>query len=364
MNQGRISKGSEYIDALRGIAILGVVMVHASQQVRPRANWLLWFMTEGARGVQLFFVVSALTLCMSWAGRFHREQFPVRNFYTRRFFRIAPLFYCAILLYLCVNGFGASYWAPEGIHWWFVFATAFFLHGWHPETINSVVPGGWSIAAEMAFYVAFPVAISYLSKISRLLAAFVVSLALYWAFISIVPHAFDLPVRDRYLLESFPYLSLWGQLPIFLMGLLVYPLRSRIRMQGLNLAFFLLILCVCAYFLRNPFNAHVHHLFGGGLFFALTLLLSFFPVKPLVNGVTIWFGKLSYSIYLVHFAVISALGSMGVTRLFPNTNTGSLMYMVLIAVSAGVLAMVSKKLIEDPFIAYGGRLIARRESVN
>jgi peptidoglycan/LPS O-acetylase OafA/YrhL len=27
---------------------------------------------------------------------------------------------------------------------------------WHPNSINSVVPGSWSIAAEMTFYLVFP----------------------------------------------------------------------------------------------------------------------------------------------------------------------------------------------------------------
>jgi peptidoglycan/LPS O-acetylase OafA/YrhL len=34
--------------------------------------------------------------------------------------------------------------------------TAAFLHGLHPETITSVVPGGWSVADEVLFYCIFP----------------------------------------------------------------------------------------------------------------------------------------------------------------------------------------------------------------
>ena len=59
----------DYIDALRGYAILGVVAVHASIAV-PDLEWPLRFLAEqGARGVQLFFVVSALTLMLSWHAR-------------------------------------------------------------------------------------------------------------------------------------------------------------------------------------------------------------------------------------------------------------------------------------------------------
>ena len=97
-----------FIDALRGMAILGVILVHSSQLVAPTNATLLWVMREGARGVQLFFVASALTLCMSWMTRNSHEKFPIRNFYIRRFFRIAPMFYIAILIYISMKGGTAS----------------------------------------------------------------------------------------------------------------------------------------------------------------------------------------------------------------------------------------------------------------
>lgn len=162
-------KKYDYIDALRGLAILAVVLVHSSQSVAPNNAILLWLMTQGATGVQLFYIASALTLCMSWMARSSHEMFPARNFFIRRFFRIAPLFYIAILFYISVNGFSPDYWSPNGIKWWFAPTTALFLHGFHPETINSVVPGGWSIAVEMSFYLILPFLIVKIKSIKTCL---------------------------------------------------------------------------------------------------------------------------------------------------------------------------------------------------
>ena len=36
------------------------------------------------------------------------------------------------------------------------YSTIFLLHGFWPNTINSIVPGGWSIADEVIFYILFP----------------------------------------------------------------------------------------------------------------------------------------------------------------------------------------------------------------
>jgi peptidoglycan/LPS O-acetylase OafA/YrhL len=83
----------DFIDALRGYAILGVLMVHSGGFVSASSPFLTNFMALGKSGVQLFYIASALTLCMSWEFRKKHEAYPVRNFFIRRFFRIAPMFY-------------------------------------------------------------------------------------------------------------------------------------------------------------------------------------------------------------------------------------------------------------------------------
>ncbi len=82
-----------YIDALRGLAIFGVLLAHVWNLVKPDNALLDFLGLHGARGVQLFYVVSALTLLMSREKRQGKEQAPTRNFFIRRFFRIAPLYW-------------------------------------------------------------------------------------------------------------------------------------------------------------------------------------------------------------------------------------------------------------------------------
>jgi peptidoglycan/LPS O-acetylase OafA/YrhL len=101
-------------------------------------------------------MASAFTLFPSMAQRRARDRHPVVAFFVRRFFRITPLFWLAIPLYLLYNGTGPGPYAPEGLRPWHVAVTAAFLHGWHPETIDSVVPGGWSIAVESSFICSCP----------------------------------------------------------------------------------------------------------------------------------------------------------------------------------------------------------------
>ena len=73
------------------------------------------------------------------------------EFFVRRFFRIAPAFYLAILFYICLGNRTVLLGAKWHRHWQ-VLLTIAFLHGWYVESINAVVPGGWSIAVEVMFH--------------------------------------------------------------------------------------------------------------------------------------------------------------------------------------------------------------------
>ena len=331
-------KKYDFIDALRGIAILGVILVHSSQSVAPTNTILLWFMGEGARGVQLFYVASALTLCMSWVARSSHEAFPIRNFYIRRFFRIAPMFYIAILSYILIHGFFPSYWAPNGIKWWFVPITAAFLHGFHPETINSVVPGGWSIAVEMSFYLILPFLLPHINSIKSGAFFFAITIVLSGLNVLIVPHIFSYPESHQYLLKSFSFLNFLGQLPVFIIGILGYLiLREQYPRKLIAIFCGPLFIVLLLAFLYPIFNYQsnliadklfktLHHFIAGGLFCTFAILLANWPTRLLVNKITTTLGKLSFSMYLTHFAILTYLSRLEFSDLFPKSNLASILH--------------------------------------
>jgi peptidoglycan/LPS O-acetylase OafA/YrhL len=95
-------------DFLRGLAIFGVIIVHTAASFPSQIIAIDVLAGLGRFGVQLFFFISALTMCYMWKLR-EGEINPVKNFYIRRFFRIAPLFWIAIPVYLIINGYEKSY---------------------------------------------------------------------------------------------------------------------------------------------------------------------------------------------------------------------------------------------------------------
>ena len=355
-------KKLDYIDAIRGLAIILVVMTHASQYVKPLSEVLQRIMVEGARGVQLFYVASAVTLCMSWAARKSHEQNPVFNFYVRRFFRIAPMFYLAIIGYLILNGLSPTYWAPNGIEWWFVPVTALFLHGFHPETINSVVPGGWSIAVEMTFYLVFPFLMRF-RKTYYFLGAFLVCVLLQrlnsYASVRIFPY----PPDQEYMAVNFSALNFLSQSPVFLLGIFAYLFLKRDRVSNTKMLTVggLLFCFLSVKFWSLSHKPVSHDVYAGAMFAVLFVFVAYYPVKILVNKFMIGLGKLSFSMYLTHFAVLGLFTKLGVVSFIGNGNKESIIYFTLVLLTSAGVSAVTYKFIEKPGVSIGRRLIERLE---
>jgi peptidoglycan/LPS O-acetylase OafA/YrhL len=366
-----------FIDALRGYGVLGVVLVHSSQFVAPDSHALKVMMSNGARGVQLFYIASAMTLCMSLHSRISREAHWLRNFFVRRLFRIAPMFYIAIIGYLLLYGFAPRYWAPNGMDWRSVALTVFFINGFNPETINSVVPGGWSIAVEFNFYLMLPLLFLHLKTRTSLVAFFAFSVALYAVSTIALLHFLSsrYPLDQQYLVAEFCRINIISQLPIFSLGMIAYyELRrspSSNRSVGVGCLVFLSSLIVLALISAHIVGTSFYHEWSNVYFgFGLTLfalLLSCYPVALTVNAAIVQVGKLSFSMYLTHFAVLEGLSHLRWQRLFAPGDLASVFNFIIVVLLTVCVSYVSYMIVERPGIRLGNSVIdslERHHSMN
>ena len=160
MEKGRIAA----LDAGRAIAVVGVVAVHLSFQFPNLPHSVALIARMGQYGVQLFFVISAITIFMTLEAdreRFCAARHITLRFYIKRFFRIAPLYYVAIAIYGLISwgalrsGYERA-WVLGAHSPADILLNVLFLHALSPSAINNVVPGGWSIGVEMLFYLLAP----------------------------------------------------------------------------------------------------------------------------------------------------------------------------------------------------------------
>lgn len=289
------------LDLLRGMAILMVVLVHCQEEARGGGAAFAWFAERcGELGVPLFFMVSGYTMMLTFGGTV--DPGAIRSFYIRRIFRIVPLFWAAIVFYLVLTrGQGITNFAPDGVSARDVLLTFLFLHWGSVTAYNSVVPGGWSIAVEIQFYLLFPLLIYLFRRPHGATYCYLLFAAasIIGHFVSdhyVTPHLEALlPASQAHLAGGISTAWLPRQALCFGFGILIYDLVELKRRP----IFGAMLLGLAA-----PFSTW-------GI--EIVVLAAIAAVVLIANLSVPWialFGRHSYPIYLIHFAVIPAMASL------------------------------------------------------
>jgi peptidoglycan/LPS O-acetylase OafA/YrhL len=351
-------KRYEYLDSLRGIAILLVLIAHThlyGQSTLPGWFASITSIDFAPRGVQLFYLVSAFTLCLSFSKRKNKEHRPIRNFYIRRFFRIAPLFYLALFYYIVQ----AYFFEHKSYSFANILTTVMFINGAFPAWMNNIVIGGWSIAVETSFYLIFPVLFYFLKNIRWafvLMVVGMIGMQLFRLFLLGLPLVQATPDLQTYTFEFFP-----SQLPIFLIGITVFVLahtslsKQDKRFLQWGILLMGLLLGLQTFFGFKLIAGHyIYSLFFAGVLFFLSRV-SFVPI---VNTVTAFLGKISFSLYLCHVAVLFWLDKLHVLDIIPSHQIANFaIRFILLFVVSTTIASVLYFLVEKTGIALGKRII-------
>jgi len=366
METGNQASRDAYYDLIRGIAVLVILQAHAREIYPFQSDFIQTISLFGRFGVQLFYFVSALTMCLIWNKR-SDENRKVEKFYIRRFFRIAPLFWLVIpLMPLYLYFTHQPYmWAPEGIHTVHIVLTALFLHGFWPDTINSVVPGGWSIAVEMTFYFLFPLVFVKIRRrdfylwFAMIIFFFNVLFFQPWARQFFHEHApqFDLP-----LINEFLYCNFLNQCPVFLLGCyLFYSDRKETLFNSRTILLpFLLWIggAVLCWYIWDCDWRNVEFL---TVFLCLYLFVDNLRKTGLAESSIISnIGEYTYVIYLANLFVIRAVG-LFLARVLA-LQSGVLGFFVTLLISVPIcylIALIARAVIERPIQNRVNSLIRR-----
>lgn len=371
-------QNSQSIDALRGYAILMVIAMHVLGYV-PGLVWpVKRLLLLGANGVQLFFIASAVTLLMSWTrGQGQSLGLRTRRFLIHRFFRIAPLYFLAIVFYWFFESTPVSDFSLEKL-----LATVLFYNAWSPYLIPTVggwktVPGGWSISVEFMFYFAFPLLAMTVTTIRRALLFVVFAYGVLLCASVYGQHLY--PEISDEAREHFLFFWPPNQLIVFAIGFLLYQSiksaavqawmrRSRLDANGATAIFGLALLFI-QFWSKENFSFLVflfpQHLMLSILFAGWALFMILKPARLAAPGIVVRVGKMSFSIYLIHFAALAVMDAL-LIELWPFAATGvaSVLYAgTLFAAAALVsyhMARHTYRFIEVPFIRYGKSLHAEQ----
>jgi peptidoglycan/LPS O-acetylase OafA/YrhL len=327
---------------LRVIAALGVVYFHTTSEAGLKLDW-----DVGSRGVDVFFVISGFII--AYIGTSKPEQF-----FRRRLIRVVPFYWAATLFVFALVVVAPQLFRSTTASVPHLAASLLFIPR---EAVNGEMQPtlilGWSLNFEMFFYVVFALALG----ISR-----------RWSPLICVGWIVAFVIAIRTVATGSDVMSFYAR-PIvleFCFGIAVFYLfnwcsdrKDQLSRSG-TLKWLLLVILVGSLVVLNVLEEYYRgelprHLAAGiPAFFivASALLLERLYGFATRNRLIYLLGESSYIIYLVHPYIIFTVLRVVVK------NAGALSSPVLVALIAGLLALVSvisiaiHVLFEKPVMAY------------
>jgi peptidoglycan/LPS O-acetylase OafA/YrhL len=365
-----------HFDSLRAIAALMVLGFHAALLLNRLSPWY----AELNAGVAVFFVISAFLLYRPYArARFAGEARPALAPYAvRRFFRIVPAYWVALLLVSLWLGLSEVFTA-EGILRYFGFANAY-----DDLSIQGGVRTGWSLCVEVTFYALLPVWAWGIRRVSRrtggsFAATELIPLAILFGLgVAWKIHTADLaPAFGRHLSPA--AFTLPAYLDHFALGMALavasvivaererqpFPVRVVERASWVPW-----LVAAGAYVLivKHPgplgdggWVEYVgRHELKGVLGISL-IVPAVFGIERggvvrriLANRALLWVGLVSYALYLWHWAILLKLRDAGVAD-----DLGGVGFTIVGVAAALAVSAASYYLLERYALAYGARLARR-----
>ncbi len=358
-----------FLDGLRCISILWVILIH----LRFRGDRLYEFVaSHGWMGVDMFFVISGYLITTILLREYQsRGRISLRNFYVRRILRIWPAYYMtlAIVAALALAGIGAH---PEmvlrTIRWPAMYLTNAYAGFNRTESCALLV--SWSLSLEEQFYLLWPLLLFFGPKRALKIAiATIVAVTVWrtWLTFHIAPGMMAMR-RLFYAPDTRIDVILYGCVLAFI--LLDERRAASIGRFLKNRAtpFILAIAFLIGVDINNRWSGHLGNSIGysvSALLMAVWIayiatarpkaILSVLQCRPMV-----YIGRISYGIYLLHeFAIEGARFLFG----NPTSIGGKVAFGAFVYGGAILLASVSYRYFESPFLRLKQRFSARESSL-
>jgi peptidoglycan/LPS O-acetylase OafA/YrhL len=292
------------LTGLRGFAAVWVLTRHYTNGTEGNGFWSDIAFHGGANGVMIFFVLSGFIL-----SHVYRNQFvdgirgkDYMHFLYFRFARIYPLhFFTLILCLVLFTGLLPREGLPDMTSYTFIL-NLFLVQSWGFFRDYSWNAPSWTISVEWALYFLFPFAL-----------VAILSLRQCWMLVTVIGAAVLALYWNPFLPsnEGFQYgILMISYAFMFVCGIAAYPLAVMMGKQSLDL-----------------FGGSLLVILGVGLLiytcslgdqFWLTTLAATLLVIGLYAGngvghlvfgnrITVFLGKISYSLYMTHVMVLAVL---------------------------------------------------------
>lgn len=337
------------VDGIRFIAIFSVLFFHIFKNFIIKNNieynennFLYGIFKYGGQGVQLFFVISGFILCLPFAKKYTQNQkIDLGKYFMRRLTRLEPPYILSMLLFFTILVLSHKHTFQELID--NLLASLAYLHYiiyMRGSDINSVA---WTLEIEVQFYILAPF-IARVFFLQPRLRRIILLLLIIGNFI--INHTFD----DTYYKTIVG--TILGQFHYFLIGFIIADIYLHTEKKKIYNKLFLglgLIGLILLLFINRRYSSvtELTYMFSVFIFFMAVLYSSFWKKIFSIKWIAI-LGGMCYSIYLLHYPITIALGSVLSNILHPNSINFLWIYLLVVTVIILLISGIFFLYIEKP----------------
>jgi exopolysaccharide production protein ExoZ len=344
------------LQVYRGIGALLVVMFHLNDMSKERLQQVTFLnlFEAGWSGVDYFFVLSGFIMVYVHRSAIAKPD-QLKSFLVKRAVRIYPIYWIITLLvlffFLVIPGFANN----QDLNIQKIFVSLLLL----PQNDKPILDVGWTLIYELYFYLLFSVAIWFKPKYS-------VPILSSWLFITMLHYLKVVNFGG----EAFLLNIVFGNMNLeFILGCLagyiVIKFGSKISKNrwilfgAANLGYIALLILLAAT------KIEIDRMSTFGVMAALLIIGSAsidLNDSPKVPKILTYLGDASYSIFLLHSPIVSAI-----TKVVQKANLGkyfdSFFAPALVVLITVVLGCLFYSLIEKPLTVYLRKNIVEKMSL-
>lgn len=308
------------INALRAIAVIGVVLFHFDFP----------FFGGGFSGVDIFFVISGYLMTGIVVKSLETSSFSLINFYTKRAKRIIPalLFLITVLFvvgYILLFPIDYQYYSKNAL------ASILFISNMYyglnsnyfdNASETNILLHTWSLSVEWQFYLILPVFLLCLNRyldFDRRKYIYLFTIATSSLFLFSIFYSNISPTASFYVLPTRSWEMLVGGIAFLIEGKIKIRCKRRLSLVGY------LTLLFCIVFLDASMT-------WPGLYTLIPVLGTFIVIVSNANDLSFlkwqvvqFVGKISYSLYLWHWPVLVIGTYIG----FNHGLKGGIIYLII-----------------------------------
>lgn len=331
----------DFINVLKGIAILMVIAVHWNNFFHSPNPILSKIASYGSFGPQLFFIVGSFLL---WDKFSQQEHFDPGKFYLHKAKRLLPPYFLSLLLTIFILEKNELDFISIITH----FTLTNFLF---PDHLKNILGVEWYVEDYIIFIALAPLLKKLIYSLNTsfifLILGLIISFIFNCIFVINYNIGVDYNVDIYFNVFAFPI-----QFPVLILGILIFYLRKHYTNKSINYfqlfkIFLLLILFTTIIYVatRHLFipAITISFLFGSYWSFVFIIFEKLYSIKHRTHSIiNIIFslgkifesyGKESYGIYLIHIFVIRGFYYYNEFFIFHNSWNWAGMFLIISIIS-------------------------------